>query len=279
MDDCFDELYILVRLKRIRASLMKRTAIAVSAIIAFAGGAVAFDKLVLHPQRQAIKILRYASLADARRIALLEQQAVNLLKQDHHPSLAPVEACISHAVPAVKADYDALGSEFAKCKELIAAKIAAVIPSPSDEVTFLFFLTGLTSQLGAYGASDSTDARQIAKDDTLNCSQSMFFISQTTKALFPSIKVTEIALFNTALGAHGLVEARVNDRPFVLDGSTGTVYLASIRQMTQPGPKRVRMIDFFDEADPRLATLLEEMTRSVQLGWMKPSDIVSKHRL
>jgi hypothetical protein len=258
---------------------MKRSAIAFAAIVAFAGSAAALDKLVLHPQRQAIKILRYASLADARRIALLEQQTLNLLRQNQLPSLAPVELCISNAVPAVKADYDALMSEFVKCKDQITAKISAVIPSPSDEVTFLFFLTGLTSRLGAYGASDSTDARQIAKDDTLNCSQSMYFISQTTKALFPAVEVTEIALSNAALGAHGVVEASVNGRPFVLDGSTGTVYLSSIDRMTRPGAKRVRVIDFFDEIDPRLAALAEEMTRSIQLGWMKPSDIVGKHKL
>ena len=258
---------------------MKRLALAIGSVASVAIAILAVDKFILHPQRQAIKILRYATLADARRIASLEQQAALLSRKIALGDLTAAEQCVSHSVALVKVEYDSIKTQFAACKEAIVSAISDVVPAGSEEVNFLFYLTALTSQLGAYGESVSTDARQIAKDETLNCSQSVYFISQTIKEIFPNIEITEIALFNEALGSHGLVEARVNGEIYVLDGSTGTIYLSSINRMTSPGAKRIKMVDFFDETDPRLATLLEQMTRSVQLGWIRPTHIVSRNTL
>lgn len=107
----------------------------------------------------------------------------------------------------------------------------------------------------------------------------MIFVAETIKFFRPAVKTSEIDINNAALGEHGIVEIDADGRKFVLDGSTGTIFLASFNSMVRPGPKQVTVMDFFEENDGRLADLLEEMTRSVQLGRLSKADVVSRKAL
>lgn len=252
----------------------------VAAIALVAVAASALDQFVLHPQRQAIKILRYYASADAKRISELEQIVANArLGPIQFARQANAENCIKAAVAPVKAEYESIPAQFQACREALQSFAKSWLPSATDDQLFSIFVTALTSQLGQYGPSDERNVRQIAKDSVLNCTQTMIFVAETIKFFRPAVKTSEIDINNAALGEHGVVEIESDGRKFVLDGSTGTIFLASFNGMARPGPKQVTVMDFFEESDGRLADLLEEMTRSVQLGRLSKADVVSRKSL
>lgn len=260
--------------------LIKRVVLAVGMLAGIATTVLAVDKFVLHPQRQAIKILRYYASADARRIHELEQ----LVATPHLAalSLAPqaaAEACVKSTVASVHADYNAIPSQFERCKAALATYASAWIPAPRDELLFSIYVTALASQLGDYGPSSETDVRVIAKGGMLNCTQTMIFVAETLKAFRPAIPVTQIALEGASIGQHGLVETAVAGQKLVMDGATGTIFLASMNKMMKAGRKHVAMIDFFDETDRRLSDLFDELARSIQLGRLSSDTVATKRVL
>lgn len=252
-------------------------------VLAAAGiglAAQAIDHFVLHPQRQAVKILRYYASSDARRIRDLEQKLGSQeFEQAGEDARAVAERCIRQTVPLIKADYDAVPAQFQRCKSPISSYVNRWLPSASENQLFAVYVTAVTSQLGSYGPSSETDARQIAKDDVLNCTQTMIFVAATIKTFIPSASVREVAMENSSLGMHGLVEVRINGTELTLDGSTGTVFLASMGKMFRPASKHVSLIEFFEETDSRLADMLEELVRSVQLGRLSEANVVSSRPL
>jgi len=259
---------------------MKRFLAMVAALAIIVGAAAAVDTYVLHPQRQALKILRYYAIADAQRIRQLEQiVAAGGLKLAPRDTLNAAEQCVSASVAAVHADFEAIPRAFAQCRSELAAHVRSWVPGASDDLLFAIYATALASQLGPYGPSSETDVRVIAQGGMLNCTQTMIFVAATLKFFRPALTVAEVALATASLGQHGLVEAQIGGRSVVLDGSTGTVYLASLGHMLSPGPKHLPAIDFFAETDTRLAALLAEMARSVHLGRLSADDVVSRREL
>jgi hypothetical protein len=241
---------------------------------------VVVDKLILHPIRRIDKIQNFYQIENTRRIFQLEQSIAGLnLPYVARPHLKAAEACVASAVAKIKADYDATRSEFRKCEQSVAAYVSTWLPQASERQRFAAFITAVTSQLGQYGSSSETDVRAIAKSDVLNCAQTTIFVARTIKALYPDVQVSEVHIKNDSFGEHGLVEIKDRESSFVVDGLTGTIYLASLDEMFTPQPKLVAMIDFFDENDQRIAEMFAEFARTVQLGHLSEKDIVRIDKL
>jgi hypothetical protein len=259
---------------------MKRVVLALAGVVSILVFALAVDKFILHPQRQAIKILRYYASADARRIHELEQlvAAPRLNAQPLARQIA-AETCVKSTVSAVHADYDAIPRQFERCRDVLAAYLSAWAPNAPEDFLFAAYAAALASQLGSYGPSNETDVRVIAKGGVLNCTQTTIFVAATIKTFRPSVSVTEIALESASIGEHGLVEVGIVGQKFVMDGATGAIFLASMNKMLEPGRKYLAMINFFEEEDKRLSSLLEEMIRSTQLGHFSADDIISRRAL
>jgi len=192
---------------------------------------------------------------------------------------AAAEKCVKTTIPVVHGDYDAIPGQFEHCKPALASYVSGWFPGASDDLLFSVYVTAMASQLGTYGPSSETDVRAIAKGGVLNCTQTMIFVAKTIKTFRPSMQVTQIELDGANIGQHGLVETTVAGQKLVMDGSTGTIFIASMKKMLSAGRKHVAMIDFFEETDKRLSDLFEELARSVQLGRLSMEAVVSRETL
>jgi hypothetical protein len=247
-------------------------------ILLVAGGAVILERYWIYPLRAQLKGVQIAAYGNAQRINGLENlQATSplMLRSGRDAAaLTPVEQCVETQVTGVKERYDAIRDAYLACSAPLASFFDRFRLSFSEAERFAVFVTLLSSRLGSYGPSDSTDPAQIAKDDVLNCTQTMIFVARTIKRYYPEAKVSEIGISNQAMGEHGFVEMSNGGRTLLLDGLVGLVADISLDEATAGRrPRPFLMLEFFPETNANLRALAENLMRTLRLGGLSRADI------
>ncbi len=247
-------------------------------ILLVAGGAIILERYWIYPLRAQLKGVQIAAYGNAQRINGLENlQATSpiILRSGRDAAaLTPVEQCVETQVAAVKERYDAIRDAYRACSAPLASFFDRFRLSFSEAESFAVFVTLLSSRLGSYGPSEETDPAQIAKDDVLNCTQTMIFVARTIKRYYPEAKVREIGISNQAMGEHGLVEMSNGGRAMLLDGLVGLVADLSWDEATAgKRPRPFLMLEFFPETSANLRALAENLTRTLRLGGLSRTDV------
>jgi len=243
-----------------------------------AGGAAVLERYWIHPLRAQLKGVQIAAYGNAQRINGLENvQATSplMFRSGRDASaLTPIEQCVATQVTSVKERYAAIHDAYLACSAPLASFFDRFRLSFSEAERFAVFVTLLSSRLGNYGPSSSTDPEQIAKDAVLNCTQTMIFVARTIKRFYPELKVREIGINNQAMGEHGFVEMSSGGRTMLLDGLVGLVADISLNEATAgKRPQPFLMLEFFPETNANLRALSENFMRTLRLGGLSRSDI------
>jgi hypothetical protein len=248
------------------------------AALCLAGGAAIFERYWIHPLRTQLKGVQIAAYGNAQRINGLENllAASPLVFRSGRDvaALTQIEQCVAAQVAAVKRRYDAIGDAYSACAAPLTSFFDRFRLSFSEAERFAVFVTLLSSRLGRYGTSWSTEPEQIARDEVLNCTQTTIFVARTIKRFYPDVTVREIGISNQAMGAHGFVEISSGGRSMLLDGLVGLVADISLKEATAGSrPPPFLMLEFFTETDPNLRALAEMFMRTLRLGWLSGADL------
>lgn len=243
-----------------------------------AGTAAIVEQVWIRPLRTQLKGMNIASYDHAYRINGLENvlAASPLVFRSGRDTAAlrEIEICVDGQIAAVKADYDRIRDAYDVCAMAMARFLDRFRLSFSEPEQFGIFVTLVSSRLGRYGPSSTTDPAQIARDPVLNCTQTMIFVARTIKRHYPAVEVREIGIDNQALGEHGFVEMTSRGRSLLLDGLVGLVADISLSEATAGArPRPFIMVDFFDETQPNLRALSEGFMRTLRLGGLTRRDI------
>jgi len=248
------------------------------------GSAVILEKFWIHPLRAQLKGIQIAAYGNAQRINgldnVLAASPLVLRSARNTTALTGIEQCVAGQVATVKARYDTIQTAYASCADAMGSFFDRFRLSFSEAEKFAIFVTLLSSRLGSYGPSDSTDPEQIAKDDVLNCTQTMIFVARTIKRYYPEARVREIGLANRGMGEHGIVEMTSNGRALLLDGLIGLVADLSFNEATAGArPRPFLMIEFFVETNANLRALSENFMRTLRLGELQRADVMFDNQL
>lgn len=235
------------------------------------GSAIVLERFWIHPLRAQLKGIQIAAYGNAQRINGLENvlaaSPLVIRSGREISAMKNIELCVERQVPAVKARYGAIRESYASCSGAMASFFDRFRLSFTEAERFAIFVTLLSSRLGRYGPSSSSDPEQIARDEVLNCTQTMIFVARTIKKYYPEASVREIGISNQATGAHGLVELTSNGRSMLLDGLVGLVADISFDEATNGSrPRPFLMVEFFSETNPNLRALSENLMRTLRLG-------------
>ncbi len=247
-------------------------------ILLVAGGAVILERYWIHPLRAQLKGIQIAAYGNAQRINGLEnvQATSPLLFRSGGDAIAltQIEQCVAKQVAGVKVRYGSIHDAYLACSAPLASFFDRNRLSFSDAERFAVFVTLLSSRLGTYGPSFSSDPEQIAKDDVLNCTQTMIFVARTIKRFYPEAAVREIGISNQAMGEHGFVEMSSGGRAMLLDGLVGLVADISLDEATAgKRPRPFLMLEFFPETNANLRAFSENFMRTLRLGGLSRADI------
>ncbi|WID99054.1 hypothetical protein QO058_12855 [Bosea vestrisii] len=242
------------------------------------GSAVILERYWIHPLRAQLKGIQIAAYGNAQRINGLEnvQTTSPLMFRSGRDAtaLTQIEQCVAKQVAGVKARYEAIHDGYLSCSVPLASFFDRFRLTFSEAERFAVFVTLLSSRLGSYGPSESTAPEQIAKDDVLNCTQTMIFVARTIKRFYPEAQVREIGISNQAMGEHGFVEMSNGDRSMLLDGLVGLVADISLDEATAgKRPPPFLMLEFFPETNANLRALSENFMRTLRLGGLSRADI------
>ena len=254
------------------------------AALCIAGGAAVFERYWIHPLRTQLKGVQIAAYGNAQRINGLENvlAASPLVFRSGRDAaaLTQIEQCVAGQVAAVKRRYDSIRDAYSACATPLTAFFDRFRLSFSEAERFAVFVTLLSSRLGRYGASWSTDPEQIARDEVLNCTQTTIFVARTIKRFYPDMTVREIGISNQAMGAHGFVEVASGGRSMLLDGLVGLVADISLKDATAGSrPPPFLMLEFFTETDANLRALAENFMRTLRLGGLSEADLSFSHEV
>ena len=247
-------------------------------VLLVAAGAVILERYWNHPLRAQLKGIQIATYGNAQRINGLENvQATSPLmfrSGRDAAALTQIEQCVAKQVAGVKLRYGSIHDAYLACSAPLASFFDRYRLSFSEAERFAVFVTLLSSRLGSYGPSEQTDPEQIAKDDVLNCTQTMIFVARTIKRFYPEMGVREIGISNRAMGEHGFVEIASGGRAMLLDGLVGLVADISLDEATAgKRPRPFLMLEFFPETDANLRALSENFMRTLRLGGLSRADI------
>lgn len=247
-------------------------------VLIVGAGAMILERYWIHPLRAQLKGVQIAAYGNAQRINSLENAlAISplVLRSGHDASaLNQIEQCVDRQVAGVKARYDTIHDAYTACSAPLSSFFDRFRLSFSEVERFAVFVTLLSSRLGTYGPSSSTEPEQIAKDQVLNCTQTMIFVARTIKRFYPAVKVREIGIANRGLGEHGFVELSSNGRSMLLDGLVGLVADISLDEATAGRrPRPFLMLEFFPETNANLRALSENFMRTLRLGGLSRADI------
>lgn len=242
------------------------------------GSAVVLERFWIHPLRTQLKGVQIAAYGNAQRLNGLENvlAASPLVIRAGRESnaLRSLEQCVDRQVAGVKARYGAIRDGFAACAAPLAGFLDRFRLSFSEAERFAIFVTMLSSRLGRYGPSSSTDPAQIARDEMLNCTQTMIFVARTIKLYYPEAHIREIGINSQATGEHGFVEMTSHGRSMLLDGLVGLVADISLAEATTGSrPMPFLMVEFFSETNPNLRALSENFMRSLRLGGLSRAHV------
>lgn len=242
------------------------------------GSAVVLERFWIHPLRAQLKGVQIAAYGNAQRINGLENVLAAsplVIRAGRETSaLRSIEQCVDRQVPIIKARYSGIRDSFAACAGPLSVVFDRFRLAFSEAERFAIFITMVSSRLGRYGPSSSTDPEQIARDDMLNCTQTMIFVARTIKKYHPEAQIREIGISSQATGEHGFVEMTSNGRSILLDGLVGLVADISLAEATAGArPAPFLMVEFFSETNANLRALSENFMRSLRLGALSRGDI------
>jgi hypothetical protein len=242
------------------------------------GTAVTLERYWIHPLRAQLKGIQIAAYGNAQRINGLENMlaASPLVFRSGREAtaLTQIEQCVAGQVARVKARYEAVHEAYLACSAPLASFFDRVRLSFSETERFAVFVTMLSSRLGRYGPSESTEPEQIAKDDVLSCGQTMIFVARTVKRFYPEAKIREIGISNAAMGDHAFVEMSSGGRTMLLDGLVGLIADLSLDEATTgTRPRPFLMLEFFPETNANLRVFSESLMRTLRLGGLQRTDI------
>lgn len=247
-------------------------------ILLVACGAIILERYWIHPLRAQLKGIQIAAYGNAQRINRLENVLVAsplvFRSGRDGPASTRIEQCVAGQVAGVKAHYDTVHEAYSACSESLASFFNRLRLSFSEAERFAVFVTLLSSRLGSYGPSLSTEPEQIAKDDVLNCGQTMIFVARTVKRFYPEAQIREIGISNPAMGEHAFVEMSSGGRTILLDGLVGLIADISLDEATAgTRPRPFLMLEFFPETDANLRAFSENLMRTLRLGGLSRADI------
>lgn len=262
-------------------SIQPRTAIIgfICGIVLLIGGtAMVLEQYWIHPLRAQLKGIQIAAYGNAQRINGLENMlaASSLVGRGGREAtaLTQIEQCVAGQVARVKARYEAVQDAYLACATPLASFFDRSRLSFSEAERFAVFVTLLSSRLGSYGPSESTEPEQIAKDDVLSCGQTMIFVARTVKRYYPEARIREIGINNAAMGVHAFVEMTSGGRTMLLDGLVGLVADISLDEATTgTRPRPFLMLEFFPETNANLRSFSENLMRTLRLGGLQRADI------
>lgn len=137
-----------------------------------AGTAAIVEQVWIRPLRTQLKGMNIASYDHAYRINGLENvlAASPLVFRSGRDTAAlrEIEICVDGQIAAVKADYDRIRDAYDVCAMAMARFLDRFRLSFSEPEQFGIFVTLVSSRLGRYGPSSTTDPAQIARDPVLN---------------------------------------------------------------------------------------------------------------